>query len=181
MGAPRGPETIATARLALRRPRASDADAIFARYASDPEVTRLVGWPRHQSVDDTRGFLRFSDAEWERAPAGAYLIESRETGALLGSTGFVFEAPHRAVTGYVLAKDAWGRGYATEALGAMVATARPLGVRRLYALCHHEHRASARVLEKCGFSLEGRLRAYAEFPNLVPGEPQDVACYAILL
>jgi ribosomal-protein-alanine N-acetyltransferase len=181
MSGPRAPDAITTERLVLRRPRPSDADAIFARYASDPDVTRLVGWPRHRSVDDTRGFLAFSEAEWERAPAGAYLVESRETGALLGSTGFLFEAPSRAMTGYVLARDAWGGGYATEALRAIVETARPLGVRRLYALCHHEHRASARVLEKCGFSLEGCLRAYAEFPNLQPGEPQDVACYAILL
>src|SRR6185503_581245 len=176
---PRAPDAVTTPRLVLRRPRPSDADAIFERYAGDPDVTRLVGWLRHQSVDDTRAFLQFSDAEWERAPAGAYLIESRETGALLGSTGFVFEAPYRAATGYVLAKDVWGRGYATEALRAMVETARPLGVRRLYALCHHTHRASARVLEKCGFSLEGCLRAYAEFPNLQADEPQDVACYAI--
>jgi len=50
-----------------------------------------------------------------------------------------------------------------------------------FALCHREHRASARVLEKCGFALEGQLRAYAEFPNHKPGEPQDVPCYAILL
>ena len=97
MGAPRGPETITTARL------------------------------------------------------GVYLIESRESGALLGSTGLLFGAPYRAMTGYVLAKDAWGRSYATEALRTMVETAGPLGVRRLYALCHHEHRASARVLENAGF------------------------------
>src|SRR5438552_7266242 len=106
MSGPRAPDAITIERLVLRRPRPSDADAIFARYASDPDVTRLVGWPRHQSVDDTRGFLRFSDAEWERAPAGAYLVEARATGALLGSTGFLFEAPYRAMTGYVLAKDA---------------------------------------------------------------------------
>jgi ribosomal-protein-alanine N-acetyltransferase len=181
MSDPRAPEAITTERLVLRRPRPSDADAIFARYSSDPEVTRLVGWPRHRSVDDARGFLQFSDAQWERAPAGAYLIESRQTGALLGSTGLLFETPYRAMTGYVLAKDAWGCGYATEALRAMVETARLLSVRRLFALCHHEHQASARVLEKCAFSLEGCLRAYAEFPNLRPGEPQDVACWAILL
>ena len=57
--------------------------AIFARYSSDPEVTRLVGWPRHRHVDDARGFLQWSDAEWARAPAGPYLIERREDGALL--------------------------------------------------------------------------------------------------
>jgi len=67
------------------------------------------------------------------------------------------------------------------ALAAMVAVARQTGVRRLFALCHHEHAASAHVLEKCDFAREGVLRAYAEFPNLAAGEPQDVLCYAILL
>jgi len=181
MPASRAPEAIDAGRLRLRRPEPGDADAIFARYSSDPQVTRLVGWPRHTSVDDARAFVQFSDGEWTRSSSGPLLIESRESGALLGATGLVFETPYRAQTGYVLAADAWGRGYATEALGAIVDLARHLAVRRLYALCHHEHRASARVLEKCAFSLEGRLRAYAEFPNLAPGEPQDVLCYALLL
>jgi len=119
MSARRGPERVETARLVLRRPQASEANPIFARY--------------------------------------------------------------RAMTGYVLARDAGGRGNATEALGAMVETARMLGVRRLYALCHHEHRASARVLEKCGFMREGVPRSYSEFPNLKPGEPQDVLSCAVLL
>jgi len=181
MPPPRAPETIEAGRIRLRRPTAADAAAIFARYTSDPTVTRLVGWPRHTSVDEARGFVAFSDGEWSRSPSGPLLIESRESGALLGSTGLVFETSFRAQTGYVLATDAWGRGYATEALGVIVDLARTLTVRRLYALCHHTHRASARVLEKCGFSLEGTLRGYAEFPNLAPGEPQDVLCYAVLL
>jgi RimJ/RimL family protein N-acetyltransferase len=175
------PEVVETPRLRLRRPRGSDAETIFARYSSDAEVTRFVGWPMHRSLDETRAFLDDSDAEWIRWPAGPYLIVARETGRLLGATGLAFETSHRAMTGYVLAKDAWGRGYATEALSAMVGVAKNTGLRRLYALCHHEHRASARVLEKCDFAREGVLRAYGEFPNLIPVEPQDVACYAILL
>jgi [ribosomal protein S5]-alanine N-acetyltransferase len=159
----------------------SDAAAIFERYASSPDVTRYVGWPLHRSVEETRAFVAFSDDGWARSPAGAYLIFSSESGTLLGSTGLVFETPFRAATGYALAKDAWGQGYATEALAAMVETARALGVRRLYALCHHEHRASARVLEKSGFSLEGVLRQYAEFPNLLGAELCDVRCYATIL
>ena len=39
------PERLDTERLVLRRPRPADAQAIFARYSSDPEVTRLLGWP----------------------------------------------------------------------------------------------------------------------------------------
>ncbi len=120
---PSAPDAIETPRLSLRRPRAADVDVIFARYASDPEVTRFVGWPRHRTVDDTRSFLSFSDDEWAKAPAGPYLIFARDTGRLLGSTGLIFETPYRAATGYVLAKDEWGRGYATEALDAMVSVA----------------------------------------------------------
>ena len=87
----------------------------------------------------------------------------------------------RASTGYVLSRDAWGKGYATEALQAMVGVARSVGIRRLYAICHIEHRASWRVLEKCGFLREGVLHQYVEFPNLRPGELSDVFCYALLL
>ena len=177
----KAPEQLETARLALRRPRAGDVDAMFNRYTSDPEVTRYVGWPRHTSASDAQAFLAFSDAQWESWPAGPYLAWSRTDGTLLGSSGLIFETPHRAATGYVFATDAWGLGYATETLAAMVDVARAAGVRRLYALVHADHGASARVLEKCGFDREGTLRRYAEFPNLVPGEPQDVVCYATIL
>jgi RimJ/RimL family protein N-acetyltransferase len=171
-------ETIETARLRLRRPRAADAVPVFERYASDPEVTRYLGWPTHRSLADTDGFLAFCDSEWERWPAGPYLVESRTGGLLLGSTGLGFETPEQAVTGYVFARDAWGKGYATEVLSAMRELARGLRVQRLYALCHPDHRASHHVLEKCGFLREGRLRAHAEFPNLAPGVQSDVLCYA---
>jgi [ribosomal protein S5]-alanine N-acetyltransferase len=173
----KGPERFETSRLVLRKPTLADAEAVFIRYASDPEVTRYLGWPRHQSVDDTKAFLSFSDAEWSRWPCGPYLIESLSGHNLLGSTGLAFEAPARAVTGYVLARDVWGNGYATEALTAIVEIAERLGVVRLYALCHPEHPASARVLEKCGFRLEQRLEQFAEFPNLSPGRREGCMRY----
>jgi [ribosomal protein S5]-alanine N-acetyltransferase len=177
----RAPERIETTRLLLRKPAVADAEAVFARYASDPEVTRFLGWPRHRSLDATRAFLEFSEAEWRRWPAGPYLVQSLEDGALLGGTGFGFETPYRAATGYVLARDAWGKGYATEALRAVVGAAPPIGLRRLYALCHVDHAASWHVLEKCGFTREGVLRRHSEFPNLSPGEPADVLCYALVI
>jgi RimJ/RimL family protein N-acetyltransferase len=177
----RAPERFETARLRLRKPVTADAETIFTRYASDPVVTRFLGWARHRSLEETRAFLEFSAAEWSRWPAGPYLVESREDGTLLGGTGFGFETSYRASTGYVLAKDAWGRGYATEALHAMVSLARDMGIRRLYALCHPDHAASWRVLEKCGFCREGILRRHSEFPNLSPGEPCDALCYAVVI
>jgi ribosomal-protein-alanine N-acetyltransferase len=175
----KAPLELETARLVLTAPQPADADAIFERYASDPEVTRYLGWPRHRSVADTQGFLTFSEAQWERWPAGPYLIRGRADGRLLGGTGLTFERQGEAMTGYVLAKDAWGNGYATEALQAMVEVSRSVGLLRIYALCHPQHRASARVLEKCGFTRDEYWSEQAQFPNLAPGVLQDVVCYEL--
>src|SRR5690606_32184321 len=144
------PERIRTERLVLRRPTSGDAAAVFERFASDADVTRYLSWRRHESVADTAAFLRLAEAQWARGPAGPYLIESRATGELLGSTGFACESDTVAEVGYVLAKDAWGFGYATEALRALVAAAPGIGLVRVYGICHTEHTASAHVLEKSG-------------------------------
>ena len=177
----KAPEEFLTSRLLLRRPKGSDAKAILTRYASDPDVTRYLGWPRHGSLKQTRNFIEYSHDQWERWPAGPYLVFLREEGLLIGGTGFSFETSYRAETGYLFAKDSWGKGYATESLEAIITIARTLNVHRLYANCHVDHRASWRVLEKCGFMREGILRKYSEFPNLQPGNPLDVFVYSLIL
>ena len=173
-------ELIETARLTLRKPLASDAEAIFAVYASDPEVTRYLSWPTHRSVDDTHAFLAWSDAEWALWPAGPYLVFLRPDGRLLGSTGLSFKSQEWAVTGYAFARSEWGHGYATESLQAMVDLARDLGIRRLESICHVDHRPSAHVMEKCGFQALGVRPGDTEFPNLAPGGKSDVLSYVWL-
>lgn len=164
-------------------PQANEAGEIFERYAGDPEVTRFLGWPTHQTVADTEGFISFSTSQWERERMGPYLIRSRENGLLLGSTGLGLmhteksDKTYRAMTGYVLATDAWGQGYATEALSAMVDVARTIGLTSLSALCHPQHEASIRVLDKCEFARDLRWTRPIVFPNLLSGVPQDVWCY----
>jgi ribosomal-protein-alanine N-acetyltransferase len=172
------PPAIETNRLLLRRPFATDARAVFSRYASDPAVTRFLGWRTHEQVSDTQLFLACCDAEWRQTGVGPYLIQSRENGALLGSTALRLTSPQQAATGYVLARDAWGQGYATEALHAMRDLALRLGVLRLTAVCHPQHRASWRVMQKCGFTREETLRNHAQFPNYTPGVASDVLCYS---
>ncbi|HEY7498334.1 MAG TPA: GNAT family N-acetyltransferase [Vicinamibacterales bacterium] len=175
----KAPGRVETARLLLSPPEPGDAAAIFQRYASDPEVTRFLGWPRHRSIDETHAFVSFSADHWNRWPAGPYLIWSRATGQLLGGTGFTFESPDHVVTGYVLAKDAWGQGFATEALTAVVRIARDIRVARLTAFCHPDHRASQRVLEKCGFVRDSAWSQTIEFQNLAAGVQQDVIRYEL--
>ena len=172
-------ERIDTDRLLLRKPSQDDAEAIFTCYASDPEVTRYLSWPTHRSIEDTEQFLAFSDAEWERWPAGPYIIFSLADGVLLGSTGLHFRSPTRVETGYVFARGAWGKGFATEATLAMIAVARETGVKELRASCHPEHVRSRRVLEKCAFIVEEK-RSLLVFPNL-GREPQPTLQFCLIL
>lgn len=174
------PAVIETERLVLRRPLVSDARAVFSRYAGDPAVTRFLGWRTHRSVTDTELFLACCDGEWGQSGVGPYLVQSRVDGRLLGGTGLRLVSPQQASTGYLLARDAWGQGYATEALRAMRDMALLLGVLRLSSVCHPQHRASWRVMEKCGFTREGILRGHAQFPNIAPGLAADVLSYSFV-
>ncbi|MDN5917234.1 MAG: GNAT family N-acetyltransferase [Pseudonocardia sp.] len=170
-------EELTTARLVLRRPRPADAGSILKRYAADPEVTRFLAWPRHRSLQDSLAFVRWSDEVWSTAPVGPYLILDGER-ELVGSTGLDIETPWRAATGFVLARAAWGHGYATEVAAAMAELAASIGLVRVYALCHIDNRASAHVLAKVGFTREGVLHRHVILPNLDPQVPCDVECWA---
>lgn len=175
------PRRLDSARLTFSKPGPEDAPAIFERYAGDRHATRYMAWPLHRSVLDTYNFISFSDDEWRRWPAGPYLIRLAADGTLLGSTGFSFETAERAITGYILARDAWGKGYATEALRAMVDLAPRLGLRLLTAAVHAGHAASAHVLEKCGFARDDRPARQMIFPNLGSSDPAGIVDYRLQL
>ena len=165
-----------TKRLYYRRPLETDAQAIFDGFASDPDVTRYVGWPRHSVIDDTLDFIEFSDKQWRDWRVGPVLLECRESGALVGTSGLDPLDKTTATTGYVIAKPFWGLGYATEALRAMLEMSTASEFKRLFAYCHWDHVASRRVLERCGFALINRLEQHLVFPNL-SGDAQDVCEY----
>src|SRR5262245_615020 len=155
----------------------NDVQAIFDRYASDPEVTRYLGWARHLSLAESRAFVKFSNDQWSRWKAGPMLAISREQGMLLGTSGLMLETAAQASTGYVFARDSWGKGYATETLHAMVDLAARLGVERLTAECHPDPFASRHVLEKCGLQREP-LKPQSLLPNLSP-EFHDCLVYSL--
>ncbi|MEX2171669.1 MAG: GNAT family N-acetyltransferase [Pirellulales bacterium] len=173
-------ESITTERLLLRAPRLEDATAIFSRYASNPAVTRNLSWPTHTSPADTRRFLQL--AEQLRADGSLinWAICTRDDGRLHGMIGVRPDFP-RVEVGYVLAQDRWGHGLMTEALHAVVAEVREhADVWRIQAHCATDNAASARVLEKAGFELEGVARRYFVLPNRGP-EPVDAKLYAMIV
>jgi RimJ/RimL family protein N-acetyltransferase len=107
-------------------------------------------------------------------------VALRETGEVIGNCGIRRDTPagHEAEIGYEIAPDQWGRGYAGEAVAAIVGFGRDtLRVHRLTAWLVADNVASARVLEKNGFQLEGRLRDKEQYK----GRYWDVLMYARLV
>lgn len=58
-----GTKTIETKRLILRRFRIEDADDMYSNWASDPEVTKFLTWPTHESVEGTRELVNYAVIE----------------------------------------------------------------------------------------------------------------------
>jgi RimJ/RimL family protein N-acetyltransferase len=167
---------LETRRLRLRLPTLEDAAGVAA-YASDPDVSRYVSWPRHRSLADAESFLKYAIDAVERGHERIWVIVDRATAAVAGTIGVRVQG-HRRELGYALARRWWGQGVATEAAEAVVAwaLAQP-EVLRVWAVCDVDNVASARVLEKIGMRREGRLANWAVMPNQ-GGAPRDCWCYA---
>lgn len=152
---------IHTARLTLRDFVASDFDAIHA-YASDAAVTRFMFYgPR--STADTQAYLDLMLASQREVPRLIWelgVVVSAEN-CLIGACDLTVENTNEADLGFVFGRDAWGRGYATEAAQALVRAAfEELGVTRVFATCDIANTASARVLEKAGLRCEATLERH---------------------
>jgi RimJ/RimL family protein N-acetyltransferase len=134
-------------------------------------------WRPHTSVAESAAHLERCNAAWERGTEFVWSLEASETGRLLGSVASRHSG-HRINLGYLLARDAWGQGYMTEALRPIIAwwLTGP-GIERIWATCDVDNKASARVLEKSGFALEGVLRRWERHPN-ISAEARDALCYS---
>ena len=160
---------LETPRLRLRRLIAADLADLIA-LDRDPEVMRYVGSPagaRSPAETEERARVRLLESRrGDHEPLGFWRIEARgDDGAFLGlgallrmpaGPSAIGAADADVEVAYRLVRTAWGRGVATEAVGALVAHGlSTLGLPRLVAVTYPENRASQRVLDKLGFEHRG--------------------------
>lgn len=152
---------VETERLYLRQRLVSDAKDIFA-YASLPEVTWPAGFPPTKSVAEEENYLEnIMPKRWieQNIPAG-YGICLKGSNKVIGSVDFnhrhaddVFEM------GYLLHPDYWGQGIMSEAAHALLEVGFNLvGFHKIEIECYSYNKASQRVAEKLGFTLESKIR-----------------------
>lgn len=165
-------QILAGPRVRLRPPVLDDAEALFARIASDPEVTRYLSWRPHSGVAETR---RVITTLFNAGEEHTWLVEL--DGEVAGLCAWRRPQPHAVELGYCLARPWWGRGLMSEAVSLLLDDVQSdPAVYRASAYCHVDNGGSAGVLRRCGLSLEGRLARYGLFPN-ISDEPQDVLLF----
>jgi ribosomal-protein-alanine N-acetyltransferase len=169
------PDRMATTRLLMRPFEADDVPAVF-EYASDPEYIRYQSGPDVLTREIAETFVAdLMSRDRLQRPAWAITIDDR----VVGIANLMFEGNHRvAVLGYGLRRNLWGRGFAREAVRAVLEAAfrdcEPL--RRVRAHTDARNLASTRLLSSIGFRHEGTLRRN----QLSRGEEIDEAICGLL-
>ena len=170
--------TLTTARLVLRPFRDADRREVFELH-SNARVMRY--WDSAPWRDETQAdrFLARCRALSDNEAGARVAVERRDTGRFIGWIGLQhWDHDNRSANlGYVFAEHAWGQGYATEAGRALLEWGFDvMDLNRVSAQTDTRNEASARVLTKIGFTLEGILRENV----IVDGEVSDDATYSLL-
>jgi RimJ/RimL family protein N-acetyltransferase len=153
---------IRTERLRIR-PFQLDDVVEFAARRNDPDVARYQDWSLPYPMDQAQRVVSELVAmdgpendEWWMA-----VVCDIDTGEVFGDLSLHLEHKVRtAEVGYSFATEHWGKGFAVEALEALVEYLfGSLGVTRIFGMLHPDNAASAMVLERTGFLFEGHTKS----------------------
>jgi len=147
---------LETPRLLLRMWR-NDDFAAYEKMCADPEIMKYLGGRIFDRLEAWR-HMAFLVGHWELRGYGHWAIEEKESGKFIGRLGFLNpEGWPGFEIGWTLAREAWGKGYATEgARRALDYAFNDLDKDHVISLIHPENRNSIKVAERLGEKLEGQ-------------------------
>ena len=148
--------SLETERLILRRWKDSDAEDLY-KYASDPDVGPIAGWPAHKNVKESLGVIRYVFCGAE-AYAVCLKQDNKPIGAIelkLNGNTDMTERDDECELGYWIGKPFWGQGLIPEAAKELIRHAfQDLGMRKVWCGYYDGNEKSRRVQEKCGFTYQ---------------------------
>ncbi len=126
------------------------------KYAADIENTKYMVHLPNINIDETKSFLDNVEAEWQKQSPQFYeyaiLFDNEHIGAI---SLYMNEDYTEGELGWIINKEYWGNGYASEAAQAMIDFGiQKLNICRFIAHCDSENVNSFKVMEKLGMSLE---------------------------
>ena len=156
----KGTITIETPRLILRRARMEDAEPMFRNWANDPEVTKYLTWPIHESIEVTKNLLVNWVESYQKDDYYQWMIVLKEINEPIGS--IMASSMGRAQSthiGYCIGKRWWHQGIMSETLKAVMDFLfDEVGYHRVEAMHDPNNPHSGGVMKKCGMKYEGTLR-----------------------
>lgn len=167
-----GETVLETERLILRKWRPDDLDP-FAEMSADPEVMRF--FPTRQNRAETEAHIRLITDYMDRHGFGWWAIEVPDVLDFAGFAGLSRPGFHTHFTpcvevGWRLRRDAWGKGYATEAGRACLDFAfKHIGLAEVVSMAVTENWRSRRVMER--LCMERRAEDDFGHPRLSFGHP----------
>jgi len=153
---------LQTNRLFLRPIAVGDAPALF-EARGDAEAMRYWDWPAQKDVAAVEQILAEHIPELANETTKWWAVALTPDGPAIGECDLseIYTHHGRAEVGFLFARRHWGQGYAREAMERVIAYGfHDLGLTRLWARFHDGNDASKRLLEKLGFTYEGRLRSH---------------------
>ena len=171
-------EVLSSPRLTLRRFHPSDGAALH-RCLGDPEVVRYEPYrPMTLEECQAEAARRCTDVAFR-----AVVLDGPDP-VLIGNLWLSLDRPDLRTwqLGYVLSRDWWGRGLATEACRTALDDVFGRGAHRVEARCNPENAASWRLLERLGMRREAHHLRAGSFWRDAAGEPiwHDTFVYAVL-
>lgn len=169
---------LETPRLILRPMERSDAADLF-EYAGRRDTSRYLLWSPHPSLEYTRSYLTMIGRFYRKGQFFDWAVVEKESRKMIGTCGFtrIAEQHKLGEIGYVLNPAFHGRGYATEAVGAVIAFGfETLELNRIEGRYMVENTPSRRVMERCGLTFEGIQRQ----SMMVKGRFRDIGLCSLL-
>ncbi len=151
---------LETDRLLLRRLVMDDLDALYKLY-SDPDVRRYFpeGVLDHKETQEELEW--FLNGHPKHPELGLWATIQKSSGKFIGRCGLLpwtIEGRHEVEIAYLLDKEFWGQGFASEgALAIRDYAFKKLGLQRLVCLIDPKNIASQKVAEKIGMTLEKQV------------------------
>ena len=154
-------QLLETERLLLT-PVTQDDWRDYHPILADPRTSHRSNLPRKPTEKRTQGVVRWMVRMGKSGKGFGWMIRERETGQLAGCIRInsIDKQQSVGIIGYEIAPSMWGKGYATEALAAVVRHGHEsVGIHRLEAWTLDGNEQSDRVLLKAGFRREGTQRS----------------------
>ena len=151
-----GTIALQTPRLSLRRHVPEDAGLLYRNFGTDAAMVRYSGWNPYATPEQARQTVRrFIDSYADPHFYGWAIERGARMIGTIGAYDYDTEK-HQIEVGFSIERASWGRGYAAEALRAVLEylTVQE-GIIRVTAWCASDNVASGRTLEKAGMRLSG--------------------------